>query len=61
MSLTREIRSSLGLGDETEDQVLLLAFKTMMEKAAEADRLRDELEKLHSEADRRPLGCRGAA
>ena len=48
--ILREIRSSLGLGDETEDQVLLLAFKTMMEKAAEADRLREELEQARAEA-----------
>ena len=47
----REIRHSLGLENEAEEQVLLLAFKTMMEKAAEADRLRDELEQIRSEAD----------
>ena len=48
--LVREIRHSLGLGDEAEEHVLLLAFKTMMEKAAEADRLREELEKVRAEA-----------
>lgn len=48
--LVREIRHSLGLGDEAEEHVLLLAFKTMMEKAAEADRLREELEQARAEA-----------
>ena len=48
--LVREIRHSLGLGDEAGEDVLLLAFKTMMEKATEADRLREELEKVRAEA-----------
>lgn len=49
--LLREIRRSLGLEDEAEEHVLLLAFKTMMEKAAEADRLLEELEKVRAEAE----------
>ena len=47
--LVREIRHSLGLEEEAEESVLLLAFKTMMEKAAESDRLREELERAHAQ------------
>lgn len=49
--LVRELRHALGLGDEADEKVLILAFRTMMEKAKEADRLRSELEQVRAEAD----------
>lgn len=41
--LLRKIREVLGLEEEADENVVLLTLKTMEEKAAETDRLQDEL------------------
>ena len=46
--LVRKIREILGLEEEIEENVLLLTLKTVMEKAADSDRLRNELEHVNN-------------